>query len=196
MRRCLLAVLLLSALPLPGCGGDDDDAAEGDGDADVDADGDGDGDGNVCALPGDSGEVALHVQVDGLEVLTCVDGRWRLNVRACGEPATPSCAVMAGICSEDVRSRLLGNACDSPVVTMPTAGHYTLCVEAELVNGSYAVEQCKEIDVGPEGLEDRVAFDLDTNETFPCVTDWTYHPRDNECCTQNDQGIFCAPPSY
>jgi len=202
MQRLLLVLALLPACLLPACGGDDDHG-EADGDADVDADADadgdadGDGDADACALPGEAGSVVLNLTVDGLYVMTCVEGRWRLNVRICGEADDPSCAAYTGgACAEDAEPLLLGDACESLEVTIPTAGRYTLCVEAELVNGSYAREQCTEIEVGPDGLADRVPIDVDTDETFPCVKNWTYDPAENQCCTQNGQGIFCAPPNY
>ena len=204
-NRLLLAGTLLT-LSVTACGGGDDDvAADGDADtdadtdADSDADGDGDGDGDAdaCALQGEAGQVELDLTVDGTPVRTCVSGRWRLNVRVCGDATDPACASAAGgACSDDAEALLLGDACDRGPVTIPTAGHYTLCVEAELVNGFYAVEQCTDLDVGPEGVADPIALDIDTDGTFPCVRDWWYDPEQNMCCTRNAGGGFCAPPSY
>ena len=193
------SLLLLVMLLAPACGGDDDGGPGTDGDADADADGDGDGDADgdadACALPGDDGEVALDLLVDTLPVRTCVDGRWRLNVRVCGEATDPSCGSFAGGPCGDAADRvLLGDACESSTVTVPTAGHYTLCVEAELVNGSYTVEECTDIDVGPGGLAEPLSFDLDSEGQFPCNRDWAYDPDENMCC--NLAVGYCAPPDF
>ena len=199
MTRLLALCLLLA--PLAACGGDDDGEG-GDGDADADADGDGDGDGDgdadACALPGEAGNVQFHVQVDSAEVLTCggADGdRWRLNVWACGEATDDACADRTGgPCGGDGERLLLGDACGRTTFTIPTAGHYTLCVEAELVNGFVNYELCTDVDVGPEGLSDVIELNLDAEGVFPCVRDMHFDPDENQCC-DFDVGA-CFPPSF
>jgi len=195
MTRFLALCLLL--LPLAACGGDDDgEGGDGDADADADADGDGDGDGDAdaCALPEEAGTVQLHVMVDSAEVLTCggSDGdRWRLNVWACGEATDAACGdLTGGPCGGEGERLLLGDACGHTTFAIPTAGHYTLCVEAELVNGFLNYELCHDIDVGPEGIADVVEFELDSEGVFPCVRDMHFDPDENQCCDREVSACF------
>jgi hypothetical protein len=201
MTRFLALCLLL--VPLAACGGDDDGEggdgdADADADTDADADADADGDVDLCALSAEAGTIELAVLVDRYEVRTCggSDGdRWRLNVWACGEAADAACADRTGgPCSGEGERLLLGDACGQDTFTMPTAGHYTLCVEAELVNGFVAYEQCADIDLGPDGLAEAVPYDLDAEGVFPCVRGMQYYPDDNQCCDR-DVGA-CFPPSF
>jgi hypothetical protein len=191
-------VLLLAALGA-GCGSIDDVDAGDDDDADADADGDGDADGDsdapACGLPDDAGPLTLSLRVDSAPVRTCVAGRWKLNVRVCGEAAAAECADAA--CPGDCDAGggcLLGDACTDEEFTIPTAGHYRMCVEAELVNGFFNAQKCTDIDVGAAGVPAPIPVDLDTEGTFPCVRDWTYDPDEDMCCDYNVG--YCAPPEF
>ncbi|MBI2893391.1 MAG: hypothetical protein HYY06_07545 [Deltaproteobacteria bacterium] len=191
----LLAVCFL----FMGCGGGDDGAeADGDADADSDADSDTDADADaLCALPSDARTLELDLLVDGNRVRTCTL-YWRLNIRVCGEAADPLCESVSeacGACGGAIdRDCDLGDACEESSVRLATAGTYTVCVEAELVNGGIAFEECGEVTVGEEGITEPLAMDIDTGNVFPCVRDWVYDPEENMCC-DDGQG-YCAPPGF
>jgi hypothetical protein len=124
-----------------------------------------------------SKNVSVQVRVDGRPPAEC--GSWVLEVRACA--SSGGCEGACGACVDGAPDPACDaiDACEENVLQLPP-GDTRVCVHVELVNGGLAYDACSDVTIPSGGDADPVTVEVDTDDAFPCIRDWTFNG--SLCC--------------
>lgn len=139
-----------------------------------------------CSDDCGTGNVAVQVRVDGRAPGECAS--WVIEILACstGGDCAGECGACVGGAPDPACEPI--DACDENVLSLPP-GDTRVCAHVELVNGGLAYDACSDVTIPESGGADPVMIEVDTDDAFPCIRDWTFNG--SMCCHEM---FGCVPP--